>query len=91
MAIGRSDVVPPDSPRHGVENIVENGEGVMDELDPFLPDAEEGELERVQSWSQKSLGPGFIWIQTGRYLLSVTDITPIGNIHFSMNRSDPEK
>ena len=76
MAVELSGGMPPHSPRHSVENIVENREEVTNELDPFLPDAEEGELERVQSWSQKSLGPGFIWIQTGTPLSSLGTSLP---------------
>jgi hypothetical protein len=63
------------SPGHAVENLFENAEGVVNESAPLLPESEGEEIQRVQSWSQKSLGQGFIWIQTGKYSLSARSPT----------------
>ena len=57
--------LPAPTPLHrGIESAFELAEGIMDESVPFIPVTEEEELE---SWSPESLGPGFIWIETGRY------------------------
>jgi hypothetical protein len=54
-------------PRSASEGGVEGEDSTWDESSAFLPksavDEEAGEVE--EEWSAKSLGQGFIWIQTG--------------------------
>lgn len=45
---------------------IESGEPATDEHAPFLPVNEFEELQGFEeTWSPESLGPGFVWIQTG--------------------------
>jgi hypothetical protein len=64
MAVIYSEAGPPDSPHRGIESTFELAEGVVDESAPFILGAED---EEPQPWSPRSLGPGFIWIETGQY------------------------
>ena len=64
-------------PSLGTEDRTESGEdSTWDESAPFLSTAEE--LDE-QKWSPESLGPGFIWIQTGisSFLPSALSSSPL--------------